>query len=131
MKQDPSLGWSSERPGATPFASALRNSLRGFAHAARFERAVRQELMAIMIGVPAAMVVSDDLLIRLILVGVLLLVIAIELLNTALEKLCDHVTPTRHPEIGTVKDLGSAAVFCTLSLAALVWIIAIMHALCS
>jgi diacylglycerol kinase (ATP) len=47
---------------------------------------------------------------------------AVELLNTGLEKLADHVTPEWHPRIGMVKDCGSAAVFCTLCLAALVWI---------
>ncbi|OGG52727.1 hypothetical protein A2851_03955 [Candidatus Kaiserbacteria bacterium RIFCSPHIGHO2_01_FULL_53_29] len=36
-------------------------------------------------------------------------VLAIEALNTAIEELCDHVTPSEHPKIGKVKDLGSAA----------------------
>ena len=36
-------------------------------------------------------------------------VLAIEALNTAIEELCDHVTPEEHPNIGKVKDLGSAA----------------------
>ncbi len=50
---------------------------------------------------------------------------AVELLNTAIEKLADHVTPERNPKIGVLKDYGSAAVFCALSLAALVWIAAL------
>lgn len=36
-------------------------------------------------------------------------VLAVEALNTALEELCDHVTPGKHPNIGKVKDLGSGA----------------------
>ncbi len=36
-------------------------------------------------------------------------VLAVEALNTALEELCDHVTPEEHPNIGKVKDLGSGA----------------------
>lgn len=36
-------------------------------------------------------------------------VLAIEALNTALEELCDHITLEQHPQIGKVKDLGSAA----------------------
>lgn len=35
--------------------------------------------------------------------------LAIEALNTALEELCDHVTPEEHPNIGKVKDLGATA----------------------
>jgi diacylglycerol kinase (ATP) len=58
-------------------------------------------------------------------IGVLWIVMAVELLNTALEKLADHVTPEWHAQIGMIKDCGSAAVFCTLCLAALVWIAAL------
>jgi len=36
-------------------------------------------------------------------------VLAVEALNTAIEELCDHVTPSEHPQIGKIKDLGSAA----------------------
>jgi diacylglycerol kinase (ATP) len=46
---------------------------------------------------------------------------AVELLNTAIEKLCDHVTPERHEQVRAIKDMGSAAVFCALALAALLW----------
>jgi diacylglycerol kinase (ATP) len=52
-------------------------------------------------------------------------VLAIELLNTAIEKLSDHVTPEHHIEIGIIKDAASAAVFCLLLLAAPVWLAAI------
>jgi diacylglycerol kinase (ATP) len=48
-------------------------------------------------------------------------VLAVELLNTAVEKLADHVTPEWNRDIGIVKDIGSAAVFCVLLLAGLVW----------
>jgi diacylglycerol kinase (ATP) len=44
-------------------------------------------------------------------------VLAVELLNTAIEKLADHITREQHPEIGVIKDFGSAAVFCVLRLA--------------
>lgn len=108
-------------PAAGAFMSATRNSLRGLDLAARSERAVRQELFAIAVGLPAAFLLSDHLWTRIALVAVLLLVLALELLNTALETLCDHVTPGHHPAIGAAKDLGSAAVFCGLVLALVVW----------
>jgi len=47
------------------------------------------------------------------------------LLNTAIEKLSDHVTPEHHIQIGIIKDAASAAVFCLLLLAGLVWLAAI------
>lgn len=101
--------------------AALRNSLRGFLVAARGERAVRQELGLIVLSVPLALLVSEHLWVRVALVGVLLVVLAVELLNTAIEALADHVTPERHPQIGLVKDFGSSAVLCALVLAGLLW----------
>jgi len=50
-------------------------------------------------------------------IGALLLVLAVELLNTAIEKLADRITREQYPEIGVIKDFGSAAVFCVLCLA--------------
>jgi diacylglycerol kinase (ATP) len=109
--------------------AALRNSLMGLRFAVGSERAVRQELAALGLGIPLALVLSGQLWVRVALVGVLLLVLAVELLNTAVEKLCDHLAPEQHPAIGRVKDLGSAAVFCALVLAALVWAAALLDAL--
>lgn len=100
---------------------AFRNSVRGLSAAARSERAVRQELIVMVAAAPAAILISDRLWTRVALVGVLMLLVTIELLNTAIEKLCDHVTPTQDPAIGLVKDVASAAVLCALVLALLVW----------
>ncbi len=109
--------------------AAFGNSMRGLAHAFRFERAVRQEVIALAIAIPMAFAISQQIWVRISLVGVLLITLAVELLNTAIEKLCDHTTPEHHPAIGAVKDLGSAAVFCSLALAFLVWGAAIASAL--
>ena len=59
-------------------------------------------------------------------IGVLLLVMAVELLNTGLEKLCDHVMADHHPQIGIVKDCGSAGVMFSLLLAGLIWLAAFL-----
>jgi diacylglycerol kinase (ATP) len=53
-------------------------------------------------------------------------VMAVELLNTGLEKLCDHVMSDHHPQIGIVKDCGSAGVMFSLLLAGLIWMAAFM-----
>jgi diacylglycerol kinase (ATP) len=55
-------------------------------------------------------------------VGVLLIVLIVELLNSALEALADTITVDPHPMIGRAKDLGSAAVLLSLVVAALVWV---------
>lgn len=109
----------------TAWIAAFRNSCAGLFFAVRTERAVRQEVLALVLAVPAALVIGETLWMRVALIGVVLLLIAVELLNTCIEKLCDHVTPELHPQIKVVKDMGSAAVLAALSLAGLVWIAAL------
>ena len=62
---------------------------------------------------------------RLILIGALLLVLIVELLNTAIEKLADRVSRESDGQIRRVKDMGSAAVGLALLLAGLVWLLAL------
>jgi diacylglycerol kinase (ATP) len=101
---------------------AFFNSLRGLSWAARNESAVRQELLLLlMLALPLALLLARDLMTFALLIGSLLTLLAVELLNTAIEKLCDHVMPDHHPQIGLVKDLGSAAVFAMILVCALVW----------
>jgi diacylglycerol kinase (ATP) len=106
---------------------AFLNSWRGLRHGARTERAVRQELVLLILGVPLALVLGSSLWVRVALMASLLLMLSAEFLNTAIEKLCDHVHPGRHPMIGTVKDLASAGAFLAQVTALLVWVAALME----
>ena len=109
--------------------SAFRNSCAGLLFAVRKERAVRQEAIALVLAVPAALIVGQTIMMKVALIGVVLLLLAVELLNTCIEKLCDHVTPAIHPQIKVVKDMGSAAVLATLLIAVGVWLAAIAQRL--
>ena len=104
---------------------AARNTWNGLLAAARSERAVQEELAILLLSVPCAFWVGTGPWQRVALIGVILLVLAIELLNTGLEKLSDHITSEIHPQIGFVKDMGSAAVALSIVLAALVWLTAL------
>ncbi len=108
-------------------AAAFRNSMCGLKKAAREERAVRQELMLLAASIPLAFLIASTLWQGALLIASLLIVLSVEILNTAIEKFCDHVTPERHPAIGYIKDLGSAAVFFSLLLAGLLWSIAVIE----
>jgi diacylglycerol kinase (ATP) len=104
---------------------ATLNTLNGLRAAASSEAAFRQELIALAIAVPLALVIATDLWMRVALIGVVVAIMIVELLNTAIEKLADRVTLDHDPVIGRVKDMGSAAVGLTLLLAGLVWLIAL------
>nr|WP_301288817.1 MULTISPECIES: diacylglycerol kinase [Methylorubrum] len=102
------------------------NSWRGLVHGGRTERAVRLELVLLALGLPVALVLGGSLWVRVALIASLLLMLGAELLNTAIEKLCDHLHPDRHERIGIVKDLASAGAFLTQVIAALIWAAAVI-----
>jgi diacylglycerol kinase (ATP) len=93
--------------------------------AARSEAALRQELVVLGVALPLAFIVATGAWKRLALVGVILLLIAVELINTAIEKLSDQVTAERHPQIGAIKDMSSAAVGLTIVIAGITWLVAL------
>jgi diacylglycerol kinase (ATP) len=107
--------------------AAFQNSKRALTRALQQEPAVRQELILLGLGLPLAAVISPTLWTAVALIGSLLGILAVELLNTAIEKLCDQLHPDRHEAIGYVKDLGSAAVLMSLIIAGAIWLLALWN----
>ena len=107
------------------FWRATINSRNGLAFAIRSEQAIREELIALLLALPLAWLIGATPMRSVELVASVLLVLAIELLNTAIEKLADRLTTDHDPQIGRVKDLGSAAVGVALVAAGLFWLFAI------
>ena len=107
------------------FWRATVNTRNGLAFAIRSEQAVREELVALALAVPMAWLIGVTAMRKLELVAVVALVLVVELLNTAIEKLSDRLTTDHDPQIGRVKDMGSAAVGVALVMAGLFWLFAI------
>jgi diacylglycerol kinase (ATP) len=101
---------------------ATINSWNGLGFVLRSERAVQQEVAALVVAVPAAFWLTGDAMQRFMLIGAVVFLIVVELLNTAVEKLADRVTREQDAEIGRVKDMGSAAVGVAILLVAAVWL---------
>ena len=89
------------------------------------EAAIKQEVAIALVAVPLSFLIATNLWIWVALIGSLLFLLAVEFLNTAIERLCNHVQPELHAAIRVTKDLGSAAVFFAIALAALIWIAAL------
>jgi diacylglycerol kinase (ATP) len=104
---------------------AIINTFRGLARGIRTEAALREEAIVLVVALPIGLFVAPSAAWYVAMIAALLIVLAIELLNTAIEKLADHVTREQHPQIGLIKDYGSAAVFCALCIAGLVWLAAL------
>ena len=108
---------------------AFWNTCAGFGYAYKSEAAIRQEIFLLFMALPLGLVLAPGVWQYIAMIGVLLLLMAVELLNTCVEKLCDHVTPDRHETIRVIKDMGSAAVFCALAIAAIIWLAALAERL--
>lgn len=104
---------------------ATVNSWNGLAFAIRSEQAIREELAALILSVPLAWLIGTTPARRVEMMAVILLLLVVELLNTAIEKLADRLTTDHDPQIGRVKDMGSAAVGVALIIAAMVWLFAL------
>ena len=96
-------------------------SLLGLKAAFRHEAAFRQELLLALILIPLAFWLDVDSIRRLLMISVIVLVMIIELLNSAIEAIVDRIGTERHELSGRAKDLGSAAVLATLLLTAYIW----------
>ncbi len=120
--------------GATAFKSrgglrrvwnAFGYSRAGVRAALLHEAAFRQELA---LGLPlmlAAPFLAPGRWQLLAMLASIVLVWIVELLNSAVEAVADAVSSEHHPLLGRAKDLGSAAVMCSLALAALTWLLAL------
>jgi len=104
---------------------ATVNSRNGLAFAIRSEQAVREEVGALILAIPLAWLIGATMMRKVELFGAVVLVLVVELLNTAIEKLADRLTTDHDLQIGRVKDMGSAAVGVTLLMSGLFWIFAI------
>ena len=109
------------------FWRATINSRNGLAFAIRSEQAIREEVVALVLSVPLAWLIGATVMRRVELVAAVVLVLVIELLNTAIEKLADRLTTDHDPQIGRVKDMGSAAVGVALAMAGLFWLFALVE----
>ncbi|WP_299017019.1 diacylglycerol kinase [uncultured Photobacterium sp.] len=96
-------------------------SIQGFKAAWKYESAIRQEVIMLMILIPIALIFGQSAIEKSLLIASIVLVLIVELLNAAIEAVVDRVGSEYHELSGRAKDIGSCAVLVTLILAASVW----------
>jgi diacylglycerol kinase (ATP) len=109
--------------GLTRWLRAFGASCRGIAGAWRSEAAFRQELALAVILIPLGLWLGHGGVEKALLVAPVLLVLAMELLNSAIEATVDRIGLERHELSGLAKDMGSAAVFFCMLLLVVVWVL--------
>ncbi len=107
--------------GLGRIVAAGRNSWQGVKDAWRLEAAFRQEVLLLCVLLPVALLVPASAVEHVLLAGSLLLVLIVELLNSAIEAVVDRISLAHHELSGRAKDLGSAAVLFSLLLVLLTW----------
>ncbi|MDT8406380.1 MAG: diacylglycerol kinase [Methylococcales bacterium] len=107
--------------GLKRIVNAYYFSAAGFRATWHHEEAFRQEVILFVIGAPLAMLFGETMIERVLLIGSLVIVLLVELLNSAIEAAVDRVGLEHHELSGRAKDIGSAAVMLSLSWAAVTW----------
>jgi diacylglycerol kinase (ATP) len=109
--------------GLTRLVRAFGYSAQGLRHAWREEAAFRQELLLSLLVIPAAFYLGHSGVERALLVSPMLLILIVEILNSAIEAVVDRAGLERHRLAGMAKDMGSAAVMLSFLLLGTVWLL--------
>ena len=107
--------------GLIRLVNAFGNTWKGYVGAFREEAAFRQELALCVVLFPLGLWLGQNGIERALLVGPIFIILIVELLNSGIEATVDRIGLERHQLSGLAKDLGSAAVFTSFALLAVVW----------
>jgi diacylglycerol kinase (ATP) len=117
---------SEPKRGAARIIGAFFISLRGLGCCFREEEAFRQEVLLYLVLLPVILLMPVSPALKLILFFTNSLVLIVEVLNSAVEAVVDLASPEYHELAGRAKDMGSAAVFISLTVAGVSWASALL-----
>ena len=126
MEQQPVSEFKS-KGGFKRIIAAFVNSIDGFQAAWRSEYAFRQEVIVVLIGTGVALLLPVSSFQKVLLISVLLLVLLVEIINSAIEAVVDRISLDRHPLSKRAKDMGSAAVALSIMIAVMAWIVVLSN----
>ena len=109
------------KTGLRRLINAFGYSLEGFKAAFKHEDAFRQEVFLAIVLIPLALFLGKTPIEKALMIASVILVMIVELLNSAIEAAVDHTSTEHHALAKRAKDIGSAAVFCALSIVFVVW----------
>lgn len=115
------------RSGLSRILDASRYSYKGLRAAWQHEEAFRQEAMLAIVLLPMAFWLGEGATQQGLLITTVVLVVVVELINSAIEAAIDRIGTDRHPLSGQAKDIGSAAVMMSLLLCLCTWTLVIVE----
>jgi len=114
------------KTGFRRLLNALHYSCDGLKEAHRNEDAFRQEVLLALILLPLAFCLEPAAIGRALMIGSVLLLLIVELLNSAIEATVDRISLDDHRLAKRAKDIGSAAVLITIVNLVLVWLLVLL-----
>lgn len=114
------------KTGFKRLLNAFNYSCAGIREAYRNEDAFRQEVLLAFVLLPLAFWLDADAIGRALMVGSVLLLLIVELLNSAIEATVDRISLDDHRLAKRAKDIGSAAVLITIINLALIWLLVLL-----
>lgn len=105
------------------FIASIRYSIEGFFAALKHEPSFREDLIFAVLLVPFAIILPVNAVSTALMIASLILILIVELLNSAIEWVIDYLRPERHPLAKRIKDMASAAVFLSYINCIVVWTI--------
>ncbi|AKF36479.1 diacylglycerol kinase [Yersinia enterocolitica] len=113
---------ANQSTGLTRIYKAAGYSVKGLTAAWKNEAAFRQEAVAAILAIILAFWLDVDATARILLIASVVLVIIVEVINSAIEAVVDRIGSELHELSGRAKDMGSAAVFLAILLALFIWV---------
>jgi diacylglycerol kinase (ATP) len=118
------------KPGIGPVEQIIRGtdcSLKGIRAGWRTQASLRYEICLLIIILPTAWWLGKDGAERALLMGSSLFVVVVELINSSIETVVNRIGAEYHELAGQAKDLGSAAVFCSIIMGVIIWVLVLVH----
>ena len=104
------------------------NSLRALKWLVKNEAAFKQELVLLLLSIPFSFFITDNRLTQTLLIASIVLILMMEIVNTAIEVVVDRISLEMHDLSGLAKDLGSLLVLFSMALSIIVWSICVWDA---
>lgn len=105
------------------FFASVRYAIEGFMAALKHEPSFREDFLFVILLVPLAIILPVNAVSTALMIASLLLIMIVELLNSAIEWTIDYLRPEIHPLAKRVKDMASAAVFVSYLNCIIVWVV--------
>ena len=112
-----------KRRSVRNFLWSVRYALEGFSAALKHEPSFREDLLFALLLVPFAIILPVNAVSTAVMIASLILILIVELLNSAIEWVIDYIRPEQHPLAKRIKDMASAAVFLSYVNCVAIWVI--------